>query len=72
MSLVIADKLVKNYKTGDVEVTASKGVYFTLEPAAFVSFVGPPGSGKNTLLNIIGCLDRLTTGTLTVSSTNVA
>ena len=72
MSLVTAENLVKDYRTGDVAVHAIRGVDFVIEPASFVCFIGPSGSGKSTLLNMIGCLDPPTTGRLTVSGTDVS
>ncbi|MGA7985674.1 MAG: ABC transporter ATP-binding protein [Burkholderiales bacterium] len=72
MSLVRAEKLVKTYRTGEVEVQAVRGVDFAIEPKSFVAFVGPSGSGKTTLLNMIGCLDHPTSGKLTVVDTDVA
>ena len=72
MSLVSAQQLIKTYKTGDVAVSAIKGVDFTIKASAFVSFVGPSGSGKSTLLNMIGCLDRPTDGILKVLDQDVA
>jgi putative ABC transport system ATP-binding protein len=71
MSLVRAEKLVKTYRTGAVEVQAVRGVDFAIEPKSFVAFVGPSGSGKSTLLNMIGCLDHPTSGKLTVLDTDV-
>jgi putative ABC transport system ATP-binding protein len=72
MSLVRAEKLVKTYRAGDVDVQAVRGIDFSIDPASFVAFVGPSGSGKSTLLNMIGCLDRPTAGTLTVLDTDVS
>ncbi len=72
MSLIVADNVSKDYRTGGVSVAALKGLSFAIETAAFVSFVGPSGSGKTTLLNLIGCLDRPTAGRLTVAGTDVA
>jgi putative ABC transport system ATP-binding protein len=72
MSLIVADGVKKDYRTGDVTVAALKGLSFAIEPASFVSFVGPSGSGKTTLLNLIGCLDKPTAGRLTVAGTDVA
>jgi len=72
MSLVRAEKLVKTYRTGEVEVQAVRGVDFAIEPKSLVAFVGPSGSGKTTLLNMIGCLDHPTSGKLTVIDTDVA
>ena len=71
MSLVIANKIAKTYRTGEVEVQAVKGVDFAIEPKSFVVFVGPSGSGKSTLLNMIGCLDHPTGGKLTVIDADV-
>ncbi|HAK88428.1 MAG: ABC transporter [Nitrospirae bacterium GWC2_46_6] len=71
MSLIAAENIQKDYKTGEVTVKALKGLSFEIAPASFVSFVGPSGSGKTTLLNIIGCLDKPTIGSLTVADTDV-
>ncbi len=72
MPIVAAENLTKTYRAGDVEVQAVRGVTFEIEPGSFVSFVGPSGSGKSTLLNMIGCLDRPTSGRLTVLGTDVS
>ncbi len=71
MSVITAENVKKSYRVGDVVVEALRGVSFDLEAGAFVSFVGPSGSGKTTLLNLIGCLDRPTSGKLTVLGTDV-
>src|SRR4030066_18624 len=71
MSLILAENIQKDYKTGEVRVKALKGLSFEIEPASFVSFVGPSGSGKTTLLNLIGCLDKPTDGKLTVAGTDI-
>src|SRR4030066_2221948 len=71
MSLILAENIQKDYKTGEVRVKALKGLSFEIEPASFVSFIGPSGSGKTTLLNLIGCLDKPTKGKLKVADTDV-
>ncbi len=71
MSVVISENVTKSYQAGDVTVQALRGLTFRIEAGSFVSFVGPSGSGKSTLLNLIGCLDRPTSGTLTVLDTDV-
>ena len=72
MSLVAATELGKIYRAGDVDVIALHGLDFSIEPGAFVAFVGPSGSGKSTLLNLIGCLNKPSTGSLSVLDTNIA
>jgi putative ABC transport system ATP-binding protein len=72
MPLVRAEKLVKTYRGGEVEVPAIRGIDFAIEPKSFVAFVGPSGSGKSTLLNMIGCLDHPSAGKLTVMGADVA
>jgi len=72
MSLIVARNLSKTYVQGEIRVEALKGLHFNIEPASFVSFVGPSGSGKTTLLNLIGCLDKPTSGTLSVADTDVS
>lgn len=58
--------IVKTYGTGDFEVRALKGVSLNFRKNEFVSVLGPSGCGKTTLLNIIGGLDRYTTGDLII------
>jgi putative ABC transport system ATP-binding protein len=71
VSLVVANKVAKTYRVGDVDVPALRGIDFSIEPASFVSFVGPSGSGKTTLLNLVGCLDKPSSGRLAVLDTDV-
>jgi putative ABC transport system ATP-binding protein len=72
MSLVIAERLLKEYRVGDIVIPAIRGVDFKIDSASFVCFVGPSGSGKTTLLNMIGCLDHPTSGHLTILDTEVS
>ncbi|MBQ9769421.1 MAG: ABC transporter ATP-binding protein, partial [Clostridia bacterium] len=59
--------IVKEYKTGDSSVVALKGVDLEFRKSEFVSILGHSGCGKTTLLNIIGGLDRYTSGDLTIN-----
>lgn len=58
--------VVKVYGEGDFAVTALKGINLTFRKNEFVSILGPSGCGKTTLLNIIGGLDRYTSGDLII------
>ena len=60
-------KIVKNYKVADTEVQALKGVDLSFRKSEFVSILGPSGCGKTTMLNIIGGLDKYTSGDLHIN-----
>ena len=63
MSEVIrAEDIHKTFRMGDVEVHALQGVNLTIQRGEFIAIMGSSGSGKSTFMNILGCLDRPTTG----------
>ena len=61
------NQIVKKYESGDTEVLALNGVSLKFRRNEFVSILGPSGCGKTTLLNIVGGLDRYTSGDLIIN-----
>ena len=61
------EKITKEYITGDSKVEALKGITLEFRKSEFVSILGQSGCGKTTLLNIIGGLDKYTTGDLIIN-----
>ena len=59
--------VVKDYKVADTSVRALKGISLYFRKSEFVSILGPSGCGKTTLLNIIGGLDKYTSGDVSVN-----
>jgi putative ABC transport system ATP-binding protein len=70
--IVRLENVTKIYGQGDIEVRALNGVNLTVEPGDYCSIMGASGSGKSTAMNIIGCLDRPTSGSYYLDGVNVA
>lgn len=64
------DNITKIYKTSSFEVKALNGVSLCFRKSEFVSILGPSGCGKTTMLNIIGGLDKYTSGDLLINNTS--
>jgi len=70
--LIRVDGLTKDYVLGDNVVHALAGVSMTIEAGEFVAVMGPSGSGKSTFMNMIGCLDRPTSGSYWIAGEDAA
>ena len=71
MALIELNDITKYYEMGDQTVRALDGITATIEKNEYIAFIGSSGSGKSTMLNIFGCLDRPTTGQYHLNGTNV-
>ena len=64
--------LTRSFRLGDTEVHALQGVNVSIDRGEFVAIMGSSGSGKSTMMNIIGCLDRPTSGQFVFAGRDVA
>lgn len=63
--------LTKQYKTDELELFALQNVNIHVAQGEFVAIVGPSGSGKSTFMNMLGCLDRPTSGSYVLDGIDV-
>ncbi len=70
--LVRVSDLTKDYALGDNVVHALTGVSLDIAASDFVAVMGPSGSGKSTFMNMVGCLDRPTSGSYWLAGEDVA
>lgn len=66
------ENVTKIYRMGEVEIRAVDGVEFAIEKGEFVVVVGPSGAGKTTVLNILGGMDKASSGSVLVDGKDIA
>ena len=71
MSIIDVKNLVKIYDSTEVEVKAVNGINLSFEQGEFAAIVGPSGSGKTTFLNLLGGLDKPTSGSVVINDTDI-
>jgi putative ABC transport system ATP-binding protein len=70
--VIQAEEVHKYYDLGETKVHALRGVDLTIEPGEFVAIMGSSGSGKSTFMNMLGCLDKPTSGRYLLEGTDVS
>ncbi len=65
------DNVKKTYKMGEVEIHAADGISFDVKKGEFVVVSGPSGAGKTTVLNILGGMDRASSGAIYVDGNDI-
>jgi putative ABC transport system ATP-binding protein len=70
--IVQFNEVHKRYQVGTVTVNALRGVSFAVAPGDYISIMGPSGCGKSTLLNLLGCLDRPSSGAYLLGGQDVS
>lgn len=69
MNVVELENVKKYYQLGQTRVEALRGVSLSIEQGEFLTIAGPSGSGKTTMLNMFGCIDIPTEGTVRIAGT---
>jgi len=72
MALIELQAIEKHYVMGDQTVRALDGIDISIASNEYIAFVGSSGSGKSTMMNILGCLDRPSAGLYHLNGKNVA
>ncbi|MCR6641579.1 MAG: ATP-binding cassette domain-containing protein [Sporocytophaga sp.] len=73
MSISIAELrgVTKKYQVGETEILALNNVYFNVTKGDFIVVAGPSGSGKSTFLNILGSIDKPTSGNIIFNGSDI-
>jgi putative ABC transport system ATP-binding protein len=70
--VIVVEQLSKTYDLGEAKVHALRGIDMRIHTGAFVAIMGASGSGKSTFMNILGCLDRPSSGRYRLRGTDVS
>jgi putative ABC transport system ATP-binding protein len=70
--MIQAKNITKVYRKGNIEIRALNGIDLNVEEGEFVAIQGPSGCGKSTLLNVVGCLEKPTSGKILIDSIDIA
>jgi putative ABC transport system ATP-binding protein len=71
-AVIRVEEVHKYYELGETRVHALRGVSLTIAPGEFVAIMGASGSGKSTFMNILGCLDKPSSGRYLLERTDVS
>ncbi len=71
-NIVRVSSVTKSFKLGKVDVQALKGIDLEIQAGHYISIMGPSGSGKSTLFNMIGGLDKPTSGKVFIDEVDIA
>jgi len=72
MKMMELENTSKAYEVGSVELTVLDNISLSCQKSEFISVMGPSISGKSTMMNILGCLDRPTSGELSIDGQDVS
>ncbi|MCX6071211.1 MAG: ABC transporter ATP-binding protein, partial [Chloroflexi bacterium] len=69
--MIELESIDKSYTSGTVETPVLRGISFEIKAGEYVAIMGASGTGKSTLMNILGCLDKPTTGHYRLDNTDM-